>query len=160
MMRAGMAARLRSRGARTPRGGPPPIGARRLLVAFNVNLDTGDLDVARRIARAVRASDGGLDAVKAIGVRTESPKVVQVSMNLVDFERTPLHEAFEAVRREAERLGVEVRNSEVVGLVPGAALLPAAARALRLGGFTLSQVLDRRLLTREPPPAPPDAPEG
>ena len=141
-----------------PTGGATAIGARRLLVAFNVNLDTGDLGVARRIARAVRASDGGLDAVKAIGVRTASPEVVQVSMNLVDFERTPLHEAFEAVRQEAAGHGVEVRDSEIVGLAPAAALLPAAARALRLGGFTLRQVLDHRLLTREPPPAPPDAP--
>ena len=143
-----------------PTGGATAIGARRLLVAFNVNLDTGDIDVARRIARAVRASDGGLEAVKAIGVRTDSPEVVQVSMNLVDFERTPLHEAFEAVRREASRLGVEVRNSEVVGLVPAAALLPTAARALRIDGFTLHRVLDHRLPAGETPPAPPHAPEA
>lgn len=142
-----------------PTGGATAIGARRLLVAFNVNLDTGDLGVARRIARAVRTSGGGLDAVKAIGVRTESPDVVQVSMNLVDFERTPLHEAFEAVRREAARDGVEVRDSEVVGLVPAAALLPAAARALRIDGFTLRRVLDHRLAGREMSPAPPVAPE-
>ncbi len=134
-----------------PTGGATVIGARRLLVAFNVNLDTGDLDVARRIARAVRASDGGLDAVKAIGVRTESPAVVQVSMNLVDFERTPIHQAFEAVRREAAQHGVEVRNSEVVGLVPAAALLPAAARALRIDGFSLGRVLDHRLAERASP---------
>ena len=143
-----------------PTGGATAIGARRLLVAFNVNLDTGDLDVARGIARAVRTSGGGLDAVKAIGVRTDSPEVVQVSMNLVDFELTPLHEAFEAVRREAARHGVEVRNSEVVGLVPAAALLPAAARALRIDGFTLRRVLDHRLPAGEAPPAPPPAPEA
>ena len=77
-------------------------------------------------------------------MRTENPDVVQVSMNLVDFERTPLHQAFEAVRREAARHGVEVRNSEVVGLVPAAALLPAAARALRIDGFTMGRVLDHR----------------
>ena len=143
-----------------PTAGATAIGARRPLVAFNVNLDTGDLDVARRVARAVRASDGGLDAVKAIGVRTESPEVVQVSMNLVDFERTPLHEAFEAVRREAARHGVEVRDSEVVGLVPAAALLPAAARALRIDGFTMGRVLDHRLPGREETPTPPAAPEA
>ena len=142
-----------------PTGGATAIGARRPLVAFNVNLDTGDLGVARRIARAVRTSGGGLDAVKAIGVRTESPEVVQVSMNLVDFERTPLHQAFEAVRREAARHGVEVRNSEVVGLVPAAALLPAAARALRIDGFTLRRVLEHSLTGRELSPAPPVAPE-
>ena len=143
-----------------PMGGATAIGARRLLVAFNVNLDTGDLDVARRTARAVRTSDGGLDAVKAIGVRTESPDVVQVSMNLVDFERTPLHEAFEAVRREAARHGVEVRDSEVVGLVPAAALLPAAARALRIDGFTMRRVLDHRLRGCDEDPAPAAAPEA
>ena len=138
-----------------PTGGATAIGARRLLVAFNVNLNTGDLDVARRIARAVRASDGGLDAVKALGVRTARPDVVQVSMNLVDLERTPLHEAFEAVRGEAARHGVEVRNSEVVGLVPAAALLPAAARALRLDRFTMRGVLEHRLAMRDSGPPPP-----
>ena len=143
-----------------PTGGATAIGARRLLVAFNVNLDTGDVDVARSIARAVRASDGGLDAVKAIGVRTERPDVVQVSMNLVDFERTPLHEAFEAVRREAARHGVEVRDSEVVGLVPAAALLPAAARALRIDGFSMHRVLDHRLPGCEDSPALPAVPEA
>ncbi len=138
-----------------PTGGATVIGARRLLVAFNVNLDTGDLDIARRVARAVRSSDGGLDAVKAIGVRTARPDVVQVSMNLVDFERTPLHRAFEAVREEAAAHGVAVRDSEIVGLAPAAALLPAAARALRLDGFAPRRVLDLRLPAREAPPAPP-----
>ena len=143
-----------------PTAGATAVGARRLLVAFNVNLDTGDLDVARRIARTIRASNGGLDAVKAMGVRTARPDVVQVSMNLVAFERTPPHRAFEAVRREAERYGVEVRDSEIVGLVPAAALLPAAARALRMDGFTPRQVLDLRItgrggaLPRRPAPAP------
>ena len=138
-----------------PSGGATAIGARRLLVAFNVNLCTGDLDVARRVARAVRASDGGLEAVKAIGVTTARPDVVQVSMNLVDFERTPLHRAFEAVRAEAAAHGVEVRDSEIVGLAPAAALLPAAARALRLDGLTPSRVLDLLLPPRQAPPAPP-----
>ena len=128
-----------------PTAGATAVGARRLLIAFNVDLDTGDLDVARRIARTIRASEGGLDAVKAIGVRTARPDVVQVSMNLVDFERTPPHRAFEAVRREAARHGVDVRNSEFVGLVPAAAILPAAARALRIEGFTAERVLDLRL---------------
>ena len=138
-----------------PSGGATVIGARHLLVAFNVNLETGDLDIARRVARAVRASGGGLDAVKAIGVTTARPDVVQVSMNLVDFERTPLHRAFEAVREEAAARGVEVRDSEIVGLAPAAALLPAAARALRLVGFTPRRVLDLRLPAREAPPASP-----
>ena len=134
-----------------PTGGAAAVGARRLLVAFNVNLDTGDLDVARRVARAIRASNGGLEAVKAIGVRTARPDVVQVSMNLVDFERTPPQRAFDAVRREAGRHGVAVRNSEVVGLVPAAALPPAPAQALRLDGFTPRQVLDLRVAGCEAP---------
>ena len=139
-------------------GGAIAVGARRLLVAFNVNLETGDLDVARRVARTIRASNGGLDAVKAMGLRTARPDVVQVSMNLVDFERTPPHRAFEAVRREAERHGVGVRDSEIVGLVPAAALLPAAAQALRLEGFTPRQVLDLRIAGREAFLAPGTAP--
>lgn len=143
-----------------PTAGATAIGARPLLVAFNVNLDTGDVDVARCIARAVRASDGGLEAVKAMGVGTARPDVVQVSMNLVDFERTPLHEAFEAVRREAARHGVEVRDSEIIGLAPAAALVPAAARALRINGFTVRRVLDCRLPTGKAAPAPPADPES
>lgn len=143
-----------------PTGGAAAVGARRVLVAFNVNLDTGDLDVARRIARTVRASNGGLDAVKAIGVRTARPDVVQVSMNLADFERTPPQRAFEAVRREAERRGTAVRDSEIVGLVPAAALPPAAAEVLRLSGFTARQVLDLRLAGLEARPAAPPAPSA
>ena len=135
-----------------PSGGATAIGARRLLIAFNVNLDTGDLAVARRIARTIRASGGGLDAVKAIGVRTTRPDVVQVSINLVDFERTPLHRVFETVRREAAGHGVEVCNSEIVGLVPAAALLPAAARALRIDDFTMQRVLDRRVPAEDASP--------
>lgn len=137
-----------------PTGGAAAVGARRLLVAFNVNLDTGDLDVARRIARTVRASNGGLDAVKAIGVRTARPDVVQVSMNLADFELTPPRRAFEAVRREAERCGTSVIESRIVGLAPAAALPPADAQALRLRGFTPRQVLELRLAGRGASPPP------
>jgi len=98
-----------------PSAGASAIGARRMLIAYNVNLKTDDLDIARQIARAVRASDGGLAAVKAIGVRTDQPDVVQVSINLVDYERTSLHQVFESVQREADRLGVGIRDSEIVG---------------------------------------------
>ena len=137
-----------------PSGGAAAIGARRLLIAFNVNLDTGDLAVARRIARAIRASNGGLDAVKAIGVATTRPDVVQVSINLVDFERTPLHRVFQAVRQAAAGHGIEVLNSEIVGLVPAAALLPAAAHALRIDDFTMQRVLDRRIPPGDASPPP------
>ena len=128
-----------------PSAGASAIGARRMLIAYNVNLKTGDLDIARRIARAVRASDGGLAAVKAIGVRTDQPDVVQVSINLVDYERTSLNRVFESVQREADRLGVAIRDSEIVGLIPAAALVSAATRQLQLAGFTMDQILERRL---------------
>ena len=125
--------------------GASAIGARRLLIAFNVNLETGALDIARRIARRVRASGGGLPAVKAIGVRTNRPGVVQVSINLVDYERTPLHRVVDAVAQEANRLGVAIRDTEIVGLVPAAALLLAATRQLQLEGFTMDRILECRL---------------
>ena len=128
-----------------PSAGASAIGARRVLIAFNVNLETDDVDIAQRIARAIRASDGGLAAVKAIGVRTDQPEVVQVSINLVDYDRTPLYLVFETVQLEASRHGVAIRNSEIVGLVPAAALLSAATRHLRLEGFTMDRVLERRL---------------
>jgi len=128
-----------------PSAGASVIGARRLLIAFNVNLDTDDLDIARRIARTIRASNGGLAAVKAIGVRTDRPNVVQVSINLVDYERTSLQEVFDAVRREARSVDVGVRGSEIVGLVPGAALLAVATGQLQLEGFTMDQILACRL---------------
>ena len=128
-----------------PSAGASAIGARRMLIAYNVNLQTDDLGIARRIARTVRASDGGLAAVKAIGVRTNQPDVVQVSINLVDYERTSLRRVFDSVRREADRLGVGIRDSEIVGLVPAAALVSAVIRQLQLTGFTSDQILECRL---------------
>ena len=128
-----------------PSAGASVIGARRLLIAYNVNLQTGDLGIAQRIARSVRASGGGLAAVKAIAVRTNQPDVVQVSINLVDHERTSLHRVLEWVQCEADRLGVGIRDSEIVGLVPAAALWSAATRQLRLTGFTTDQILECRL---------------
>ena len=128
-----------------PSAGASAIGARRLLIAYNVNLETGDLDTARRIARIVRASNGGLPAVKAIGVRTNRPGVVQVSINLVDYEQTPLHRVIDAVTQEANRLGVAVRDGEIVGLVPAAALLSVATHQLRLQGLTTDRILECRL---------------
>jgi glutamate formiminotransferase len=110
-----------------------------------VNLQTDDLDVAKCIARSVRASSGGLVAVKAIGVRTDQPDVVQVSINLVDYERTSLDRVFAAVQREADRLGVGIRNSQIIGLVPAVALLSAATPSLKLEGFTMNQILECRL---------------
>ncbi len=128
-----------------PAGGVTVIGARLPLVAFNVQLSTSDLELARRIARTIRTSGGGLPALKAIGVATADPNVVQVSMNLADHRQTSVWEAFQAVSREASRQGVEVRDSEIIGLAPAAALLDAATTALRLRAFSSDRLLEPRL---------------
>ncbi len=121
------------------------IGVRPLLVAYNVNLQTNDLAVARRIARAVRGRDGGLAKVKALGFELAARGVVQVSMNLTAYEETNIHEAFEAVRREAASLGVEILGSEIVGLVPQGALDRAAAHFLKLENYSPDVVLENRI---------------
>ena len=128
-----------------PTAGACIVGVRPLLIAYNVTLKTGDLSVARRVARAVRERDGGLLHLKALGFELASRGVVQVSMNLTSYERTNLHHAFEAVRREAEALGVEVLASELVGLVPQAALDRAAAHFLKLENYTPDVVLENRI---------------
>ena len=128
-----------------PSAGASVIGARRPLIAFNVNLETGDLGIAKRIASTVRESNGGLPAVKAIGVRTRDPNIVQISINLVDYRRTPLHVVFDAVRDEASHLGTNVRSSELIGLAPAEALHAAATHRLHLEGVTTDQVLEYRL---------------
>ncbi|HWS90730.1 MAG TPA: glutamate formimidoyltransferase [Pyrinomonadaceae bacterium] len=128
-----------------PTAGACIVGVRPLLIAYNVTLKTGDLGVARRIARAVRERDGGLLHLKALGFELASRGVVQVSMNLTSYERTNLHHAFEAVRREAEGLGVEVLASEIVGLVPRDALYAAAAHFLKLENYTADVVLENRI---------------
>ena len=121
------------------------VGVRPLLIAYNVNLRTNDLSVARRIARAVRARDGGLLHLKALGFELAARGVVQVSMNLTSYEETNLHHAFEAVRREADALGVEILSSEVVGLVPQEALNRSAAHFLKLENYTPDLVLENRI---------------
>jgi glutamate formiminotransferase len=128
-----------------PSAGATVIGARMPLIAYNINLATDRLDVARKIAAAVRASSGGFRFVKAMGVRLDDRGLVQVSMNLTHHTRTPIHRVFELVRREAARYGVSVLESEIVGLVPSAALLAAAEWYLQLEGFAGSQVLEKRL---------------
>ncbi|HYH84946.1 MAG TPA: glutamate formimidoyltransferase [Pyrinomonadaceae bacterium] len=128
-----------------PTAGACIVGVRPLLIAYNVTLKTSDLAIARRIARTVRERDGGLLHLKALGFELESRGVVQVSMNLTSYERTNLHQAFEAVRREAERLGVEVIASEVVGLVPQSALDRAAAHFLQLENYSPDIVLENRI---------------
>jgi len=128
-----------------PTAGASVIGARMPLIAYNVNLATDRLEVAKRIAAAVRFSSGGLRYVKAMGVMLGDRGVAQVSMNLTNFEKAPIPTVFEMVKREAERYGVAVLGSEIVGLIPQAALLAAAEYYLQVEGFTLSQVLENRL---------------
>jgi glutamate formiminotransferase len=128
-----------------PTAGACIVGVRPLLIAYNVTLKTSDLSVAKSIARAVRERGGGLPHLKALGFELESRGVVQVSMNLTSYELTNLHQAFEAVRREAERLGVEVLASEIVGLVPQAALDRTAAHFLKLENYSPDLVLENRI---------------
>jgi glutamate formiminotransferase len=125
--------------------GATVIGARMPLIAYNVNLATDRLDVAKRIAAAVRFSSGGFRFVKAMGVALEDRGIVQVSMNLTNFEKTPIFRVFAAVKREAERYGVAVLDSEIVGLVPSAALVDTARHVLQLEHFTPAQILETRL---------------
>ena len=119
------------------------------LIAYNINLDTDRVDVAKKIAAAIRHSSGGLRYVKAMGVKVEGRNLAQVSMNLTNHEKTPVFRVFEMVRREAERYGVRILESEVVGLVPSAALVAAAEFYLQLERFSGDQILENRLRSAE-----------
>jgi glutamate formiminotransferase/formiminotetrahydrofolate cyclodeaminase len=139
--------------ARAPDFGPPrihptagavAIGARPVLIAFNAYLTTPDVSIAKKIAKAVRARDGGLPEVKALGFEIKERNQAQVSMNLTDYRRTPIPRVVEAVRAEAARLGVPTGESEIVGLVPEDALLDAAEHYLQLTHFDRRQILERR----------------
>ena len=123
------------------------IGARQPLIAFNVNLHSRDLAVAQSIAKAIRQSNGGIPHLKAIGVELASRRMVQVAMNLTDYQETPIHVAFEAVQAQAALHGVEIAGSEIIGLVPQSALVEAAVDALRLDHFDPAQVLETRIET-------------
>jgi glutamate formiminotransferase / 5-formyltetrahydrofolate cyclo-ligase len=128
-----------------PSAGASVIGARMPLIAYNINLATDRLDVARKIAAAIRHSSGGFRFVKAMGIALEGRGIVQVSMNLTNFEKTPMFRVFEVVKREARRYGVDVLESEIVGLVPSAALVGTAEYFLQLAAFDSKQVLESRL---------------
>jgi glutamate formiminotransferase len=128
-----------------PTAGATAVGARGFLVAYNVDLAGADLALARRIAAAVRERDGGLPAVRAMGVALQGRGLVQVSMNLLDFRVTPPAAAFAAVAGLAAQAGAEVVRSEVVGLVPAAAMAGTDPAALRLDGFTPDLLLEERL---------------
>jgi glutamate formiminotransferase len=127
------------------RAGAVLIGARRPLIAFNVNL-RGPLQVAQEVARAVRERDGGFPGVRALGLELPRAGLVQVSMNVEDYEAAALHEIVERVEREATARGAEVIGSELVGLMPAGAAVAAAGAMLRIEGFDASRVLELRLL--------------
>jgi glutamate formiminotransferase/formiminotetrahydrofolate cyclodeaminase len=128
-----------------PSAGAVAIGARPVLIAFNAYLTTPDVSVAKKVARAVRARDGGLPEVKALGFDIPERHRAQVSMNLTDYRTTPIHRALEAVRREAQRYGAGIEESEIVGLVPEDALFDAAEYYLQLHSFHRDAVLERKV---------------
>ena len=128
-----------------PTAGATAVGARQILIAYNVNLATGNIDVAKKIARQVRGKDGGLSAVKALGFELKDKGIVQVSMNMVDFKASQLFKAFELVKMLAHHQGVQVVGSEIVGLVPMEALIDTAEFYLQLQGFSEKQILETKL---------------
>ena len=133
-----------------PTAGVVAIGARMPLIAFNVNLDTDDLSVADKIAKAIRGSSGGFKYCKAIGIFLEDRKIAQVSMNMVNYEGTPLYYAYEMIRARADRYGVRIIGSELVGLTPAKALVDCAEYYLKLENFDCrKQVMEYHLLDME-----------
>ena len=129
--------------------GAVAVGARKFLIAYNINLDTPDVSVAKKIARTIRTSGGGLPHVKAIGVELKNRQLAQVSMNLTDFEQTSIWRVFEAVQFEARRHGSSIHSSEIVGLVPRQALDAKDAAALKIADFSPeTKILETRLETR------------
>ena len=129
-----------------PSFGITVIGARMPLIAFNVNLGTSDIQIANKIAKAVRHSSGGLRFVKAMGVMLQDRNTAQVSMNLTDYKKTPVYRAVEMVRREAARYGVNVVGTELIGLIPAEALYETADYYLQMENFNPSQILENKLM--------------
>ncbi len=144
-----------------PTAGATVVGARKFLIAYNINLNTPDVAPAKAIAKKIRASSGGFPCVKAMGVELNARNLAQVSMNLTDFETTSLATVFEAVAQEAAALGVQVAGSEIVGLVPRQALDDAAVHFLRVENFRPELIVENRLeqvLNTQARPARPEAP--
>ncbi|TCS87508.1 glutamate formiminotransferase [Keratinibaculum paraultunense] len=127
------------------KAGVTAVGARMPLVAFNVNLGTNDVKIAKNIAKAVRAKTGGFTYCKAIGLEITERGIVQVSMNMVDYTKTSLFRVFDTIEREARRYGVNVIGSEIIGLVPMQALIDVADYYLRLEDFSSNQILEKRM---------------
>jgi glutamate formiminotransferase len=131
-----------------PRGGAVAVGARKPLIAFNVNLASDDIGIAQQIAESIRESSGGLPAVQAMAVLLENPgepRYAQVSMNLVDWEQTGIARAVDEIRRLARKAGIDIDHCELIGLAPAGALLEVAAESLALRGFSADQALELRL---------------
>lgn len=128
-----------------PTAGAMIVGARKILIAYNINLKSTDLDLAKSIARRIRASSGGFPSVKALGLPLASRGLVQVAINFTDFEQTPVHVVYSEVCRLAAERGVEVEESELIGLMPRKALELAAARMLKLSHFDSERVLENRI---------------
>jgi len=129
-----------------PSAGATVIGARRFLIAFNVNLGTEDVHVARKIAKAVRASSGGLGHVKCIGLSLKERGLAQVSVNVVDYEKNALYRILELIRMEAKKWGVQVKETEIYGMIPAAALLHSVSYYMQIAEFDPNQVIELRLL--------------
>jgi glutamate formiminotransferase len=128
-----------------PTAGITAVGARKVLIAYNIYLSTSNMSVAREIARVIRFSNGGLRNVKAIGVEMKTRNLAQVSINLTDYELTPLHHVFDAVKEEAQRRGCSVVGSEIIGLIPRKALELSAGHDLQLENFSPERILENRL---------------
>ena len=128
-----------------PTAGVTIVGARKFLIAWNINLATNRLEAARQIARKIRFSSGGLPCVKALGLSLASRNQVQVSMNLIDFEQTPLHVVFDAVAAEARERGIAIAGSELIGLIPAKALQLSAGHDLQWENFRADMILENRL---------------
>src|ERR1700691_2510957 len=141
-----------------PTAGAPVVGARKFLVAYNINLNTPDLEIAKKIGKNIRFSNGGLRYVKAMGVDLRARNLAQVSINMTDVEQTPLHRVFEMVKREAERYGVSIVGSEIVGLIPKRAIEITADFYLQLENFSPAQVFENRIAASLSGVAPAEGP--
>jgi len=129
-----------------PKAGATVVGARPFLIAFNINLGTTDVSIAKKIAQSIREVKGGYKYCRAIGLMLDDKGVAQVSINMTNYEGTPLHRVFETVKSEASRYGVNVVGSEIIGLTPLQALVDVAAFYLRIDNFSRNQVLEARLI--------------
>jgi len=129
-----------------PSAGVVAVGCREYLIAFNVNLGTDKIEIANKIAKSIRHISGGFRYVKALGFRLEDRNMVQISMNMTNYKKTPLFRVFEVIRSEAERYGVPIVGSEIVGLTPLQALVDVADHYLRLERFSSSSILEKKVL--------------